>query len=454
MVAVLTTLGIVIFFVGLLLSVAWHELGHYAFARMFNIRCTQFFVGFGKTLWSRKWGETEFGIKAVPLGGFVRMIGMIPPAPPEDNPSGKPMSRWRAIIEDAREANQVDLEPGDENRQFYQRKPWQRFLVMFAGPAMNVVLAAFLFAILLMGFGVVQYTNTVGEVNECVVPADAGVEECPADAAPTPAAEAGVRPGDEIVSVGGTPIGDWDAMQEAIRANVGPTTIEVRRDGEVVPLRVDLIENEVASRDAEGEVIYRTDADGNLVYDENGYRVPVTETAGFLGVGPAQERVRLSAGETAQQMGTAMVEVGRHLVLLPTRVPGLWDAAFLGADRDPESPVGVVGASRIGGEILSLDIPLVDRGAIMLGMLASVNLFLFALNMVPILPLDGGHLAGAVWESIRRFWVTKILRRTTDPGPFDVAKLMPVAYVVVAAFLGLSVLLLIADIVNPVRLVQ
>lgn len=454
MVAALTTIGIIVFFLGLLFSIAWHELGHYAFAKLFNIRCTEFFVGFGKTLWSRKWGETEYGIKAVPLGGYVRMVGMIPPAESPADTSGKPMSRWRAMIEDAREASFVEVEPGDENRQFYQRRPWKRILVMVGGPAMNLILATVLFAGIMMGFGVPTLTTTVAAVNECVVPADAPVEECPEEAPPTPAAEAGMQAGDRIVSVDGEPTPDWESVQEAIRTTIGPTVVEVEREGEFHSLRADLIENEVGVQDEDGQVVPRTGADGEPLRDEDGYLIPETEPAGFLGVSPAQERVQLSAGETATEMGHTLVDVGHHLILLPTRIPGLWDAAFLGAERDPESPVGVVGASRIGGEILSLDIPLVERGVFMLGMLASVNLFLFALNMLPILPLDGGHIAGAAWESIRRFWVTRVLRRERDPGPFDVAKLMPVAYVVVAAFIGLSLLLLIADIVNPVRLVQ
>mgnify|MGYP001217422691 FL=1 len=130
MVALLTALGIILFFLGLLFSVAWHELGHFATAKMFGIRCTQFMVGFGKTLWSRKKGETEYGVKLVPLGGYVRMVGMIPPANRSGDDSGKPMSRWRAMIEDAREASYVELEPGDEDRQFYQRAPWKRIIVM------------------------------------------------------------------------------------------------------------------------------------------------------------------------------------------------------------------------------------------------------------------------------------------------------------------------------------
>ncbi|MDS1272496.1 site-2 protease family protein [Lipingzhangella sp. LS1_29] len=452
MLAVLTTIGIVLFVLGLLFSIAWHELGHLAFAKLFNIRCTQYMVGVGTTLWSRTWGETEYGIKAVPIAGYVRMVGMIPPARRDESSSGTRMSRWRAMIEDAREAHLVEVEPGDEDRMFYQRKPWKRILVMVGGPVMNLILALVLFASVLMGIGLQQETTTVGVVNECVVAVDESQEECPEDAAPTPAAEAGMYPGDEIVAVNGTPTPDWRSLQETIRDAAGPGTIEVVRDGATHTLDIEITRNEVAVLDEDGTPVQRTDADGEPVTDAEDRVLVETEEAGFIGIQPAYERSPLSAGETAAHMADTAYQVGEHLILLPTKIPDLWNATFAGAERQPDSPVGVVGASRIGGEILTLDMPIVDRGAVMLMMLATVNLFLFALNMLPLLPLDGGHIFGALWESVRRH-LARLFRRP-DPGPFDTAKLMPVAYVVILAFVGLSVLLLIADIVNPVRLVQ
>ncbi|MFC7329483.1 M50 family metallopeptidase [Marinactinospora rubrisoli] len=455
MVALLTTLGIILFAIGLLLSIAWHELGHMATAKMFGIRCTQFMVGFGKTLWSTKRGDTEYGIKLVPLGGYVRMVGMIPPArerPEGEEVSGRPMSRWRAMIEDAREASYVELEPGDEDRQFYQRAPWKRIIVMAAGPVMNLILAVILFCIVLMGIGLPRPTTTIGEVTECVVPAAASSTTCPEGAEPTPAAAAGMRPGDRIVAINGEETPDWNAVNTAIRETIGPATFTVERDGRTLTLDVELIENQVVARDADGNPVIQRDADGEPVLDEEGRQVPETVSAGFLGIVAAQERQSLGVGETAQYLGGTVMDVGRAIVTLPAKVPDVFRAAFLGEERQPDSPVGIVGASRIGGEILSQPIPVLDRTVVMLNMLASVNLFLFAFNMVPLLPLDGGHILGAVWEWIRRGWAR--LTKRPDPGPFDVAQLMPVAYVVVACFLCFSLMLLVADIVNPVRLVQ
>ncbi|SKA38184.1 RIP metalloprotease RseP [Marinactinospora thermotolerans DSM 45154] len=461
MVALLTTLGIVVFALGLLLSIAWHELGHLATAKMFGIRCTQYMVGFGKTLWSRKWGDTEYGIKLVPLGGYVRMVGMIPPrkrveatadAMEGDAVPAKPMSRWRAMIEDAREASYVEMEPGDENRQFYQRAPWKRLIVMAAGPGMNLILAVVLFCIAMMGIGVQQPTNVVGAVQECVVAADSAERDCAEGAEPTPAAQAGLLPGDRIVAIDGQETPTWQAVSSEIRDTIGPATITVERDGERIDLSANLIENRVVARDANGDTILKLDENGDPVLDAQGRAVPETVPAGFLGFEPTSERQSLSLAQTATRMGDMAIGVGEAIITLPSKVPDVFQAAFLGAEREVDSPVGIVGASRIGGEILAQPIPVMDRIAFMVNMLASVNLFLFAFNMLPLLPLDGGHIFGALWEWVRRGWA-KLFKRP-DPGPFDVAQLMPFAYVVVVCFLCFSLMLLVADIFNPVRLIQ
>ncbi|QUX30288.1 site-2 protease family protein [Nocardiopsis akebiae] len=449
MVALLTVVGIVLFVFGLLFSIAWHELGHMATAKMFGIKCTEFMVGFGKTLWSVRRGETEYGVKAVPLGGFVRMVGMLPPSRQRADDSSRKLSRWRAMAEDAREASYVELSPEDQDRQFYQRAPWKRLIVMFAGPGMNVILAAILLAVLFMGIGVPQSTTQIATVSECVVPAGSSATDCE-DAPPTPAAEAGMLPGDVIVSVGGESTPDWSTANRQIREAVGDTEIVVERDGERLPLDVDIVENELPARDAEGEFVYETDADGEPVYDEQGYRVYETEVVGFLGIVFATERAPLTLAQSAAEMGGMMVGVGEALIALPSKVPDVFAAAFLGEQRTQDSPVGIIGISRIGGEIMAQGLPVADTAAIMIQILAGVNLFLFAFNLVPILPLDGGHMAGAIWEWIKRGWAR--LFRRPEPAPVDVAMLTPVAYVVVACFLVFSVVLLVADLFNPVRL--
>ncbi|WP_017584983.1 M50 family metallopeptidase [Nocardiopsis ganjiahuensis] len=449
MVVLLTVVGIVLFVLGLLFSIAWHELGHMSTAKMFGIKCTEFMVGFGKTLWSVRRGETEYGIKAVPLGGFVRMVGMLPPARQQKDAGAKKMSRWRAMAEDAREASYVDLAPEDQDRQFYQRAPWKRLIVMFAGPGMNLVLAVVLLAVLFMGIGVPKETTRIGMVSECVVPAGVSISECTDEYAPTPAFEAGLEPDDVIVSIGGEPARSGTVSQQ-LRQSLGSTEFVIERDGERFTTDIDIVENELPARDADGNVVYETDDQGDLVYDDQGRRVAATEVVGFLGVVFVNERQGLTVGESVSEVGSMLVNVGEAIIALPSRVPEVFGAAFLGEQRTEDSPVGIVGISRIGGEIMSQGLPVIDTVAIMLSILASVNLFLFAFNMLPILPLDGGHMAGAIWESIKK-WTARLFKRP-DPGPVDVALLTPVAYVIVACFLVFSVILLVADLVNPVKL--
>lgn len=450
MVVLLTVVGIILLVLGLLFSIAWHELGHMATAKMFGIKCTEFMVGFGKTLWSTRKGETEYGIKAVPLGGFVRMVGMLPPARRTEGQGARKMSRWRAMAEDAREASYMELPPEDEDRQFYQRSPWKRLIVMFAGPGMNLVLGTALLGVLFMGIGVYQDTNEVGVVNECVVPSGASITECTDDLPRTPAHEAELLPGDVVVSVGGADTPDWASASREIRTSDGPTEFGIEREGELLTTEVDIVQSELPARDGAGEIVYETDEDGDNVYDESGRRIPAVETVGFLGIHFAKERGTLTVTESAAEVGDMLVGVGQAIVALPSKVPEVFGAAFLGEQRTEDSPVGIVGISRIGGEIMSQGLPVVDTAAMMLSILAGVNFFLFAFNLVPILPLDGGHMAGALWESIKK-WTARLFKRP-DPGPVDIALLTPVAYVVVACFLVFSVILLVADLINPVLL--
>jgi membrane-associated protease RseP (regulator of RpoE activity) len=429
--ALLFTLGVLIFVFGLLFSIAWHELGHLSTAKMFGIRVPQYMVGFGPTLWSRRKGETEYGVKAIPLGGYIRMIGMFPPG--DDGKIRKrSTSPFRGMIEDARAAAYEELRPGDEERLFYTRKPWKRVIVMFAGPAMNLILAVVIFLGVLMVFGTNTTTTTVSTVHECVVSQDAGRDTCEPGDPRSPANKAGLLPGDTIVAFDGERIDDWSELQTLIRETTTPVTMQVEREGELTDLRVTPMENQVG----------KLDGDGNWVEGEY-------VTAGFVGFSPANGVVRQDFPQAVDQMGDMMASGFEALLRVPSKVPGLWDAAT-GGDRDQESPMGVVGAARVGGEIFTLDIPATQQVAIALTLVAGFNLSLFLFNMLPLLPLDGGHIAGALWESARRKGA-RLLRRP-DPGPFDVAKLMPLAYVVAAVFIGFTLLVLAADIVAPVRL--
>ncbi|WP_405722485.1 site-2 protease family protein [Streptomyces sp. NBC_01537] len=440
MTALMTVIGIVVFFFGLLISIAWHELGHLSTAKLFKIRVPQYMVGFGPTLWSRHKGETEYGVKWIPLGGYIRMIGMFPPGD-DGRVTARSTSPWRGMIEDARAASYEEIKPGDEDRLFYTRKPWKRVIVMFAGPFMNLILAFVLFLLVLMGFGQATQTTTVSQVSDCVISqsdeaALKAKNPCASNKyAESPAKKAGLLAGDRIISFNGTSVDitQWSVLQEQIRKTTGPATITVLRKGQTVTLHADLIKNKV------------TKTDGNGGYAEGEY-----VTAGFLGFTPANEVVQLGFGQSIDRMGDMAQSGVESLAALPSKVPDLWNAVFNGAERKQDSPVGMIGAARIGGDVLAMHIPATQRIAFFLSLLAGINLSLFLFNMLPLLPLDGGHIAGALWESVRRN-IAKVFRRP-DPGPFDVAKLMPVAYVIAGIFICFTALVMAADLINPVRL--
>ncbi len=210
--------GIVIFLIGLMVSIALHEIGHLVPAKIFGVRVTQYMVGFGATAWSRRKGETEYGIKWLPLGGYIRMIGMLPPRPGDDPNKlrGSSTGPFQGLIDTAREAAQEEVRPGDEDRVFYRKKWWQKVIIMSGGPAMNFVLAFILFTILLVGIGLPTFAPIVSpDTNTCVIPISEQRTECKAGDQPTPASQAGLKAGDKLVSLDGKKIETWAGRHPA-----------------------------------------------------------------------------------------------------------------------------------------------------------------------------------------------------------------------------------------------
>jgi membrane-associated protease RseP (regulator of RpoE activity) len=431
---VMYTLGVVLFVVGIAVSIGLHELGHLAPAKKFGVKVTQYFIGFGNTIWSRRRGETEYGLKSVPLGGYVKLVGMLPPGKDED-PSRIRKSNtgmFTQIISDARAAEYELVEPGDEDRLFYKLPWWKKVVVMGGGPMVNLVLAFLLFGGVFMVHGVLEPTTRVDKVSDCVIAAtEADLDRACTDADPVaPAKKAGLEPGDEIVALNGVEITSWDQLSRLIRENDnGAATIVYLRDGE----------QQTATTNT--QVSPRPDLDDTDEFVE----------VGFLGVQPELVREKKGPVFVVTTMGDYTWRTLQALGTLPVKLWEVGQAALGITERAEDSPMSVVGASRVAGEMASThEVPVTDRFFSLLMLLGAVNLFIGMLNLVPLLPLDGGHIAGALYEALRR-GVARLLGRP-DPGYFDVAKLLPVAYVMAGVILVMSVVLIYADIVAPVRL--
>ena len=416
-----------LFFALIMVSIALHEIGHLVPAKIFGVKVTQYFVGFGRTIWSRKRGETEYGFKLFPLGGYVRLVGMYPPEKQSDKPKG-----WLTRLADrARSYEYEEITPADDGRLFHQKPVWQKVIVMLGGPAMNLLLAFLIFLGINLFHGTLQSTLDVTVVNDCVIPADHTPATCQEGDPQTPAKRAGVMVGDKVVAFNGHRVGSWDELTDLIRANRdGAATITVERGGRIIELpTVNTIIQSVPDKlDPTSRV-----------------------EAGFLGVSPSRELVRGGVIETAGQMWNITRMSLVALASFPVRVWNVGVGLATGAERDINSPISVVGASRVAGEIAVADsLPIQDRAVTWLSLLGSVNLFVALLNLVPLLPLDGGHIAGALYEALRRGLAR--LRGKSDPGPVDTAKMLPVAYLVGGFLLIGGVVLILADIISPIKL--
>jgi membrane-associated protease RseP (regulator of RpoE activity) len=439
-------LGVLVLVLGVLVSIALHEVGHLVPAKLFGVKCTQYMVGFGPTVWSRRVGETEYGVKAIPLGGYVRMIGMFPPKPDGSQRPDR-AGRWGTMAEQARRDAQREISPEDADRLFYQRSVPKRLVIMLGGPVMNLLLSFVFLGVVVSGFGVPTSVPVVSSVSRCVTPADQAQRACTGSDPVAPAAAAGFQPGDEIVRFGGHPVTSWADVQKQIRANTGtPVQIVVRRAGREVPLTVTPKVTQRPKLDENGEPV--VGADGK----------PQLTSVGFLGVLPTRELQRQSVAVVPGLVGSAVKQTAAVVLVIPSKMVGVVQSVLTGSARDPNGPISLVGIGRIAGESASADAAgagvaeptLPERLAGPLSLVATLNVALFVFNMIPLLPLDGGHVAGALWEAVRRRVAQ--LRRRPDPGPVDIARALPLAYGVASVLIGMSVLLIYADIVNPVRL--
>ncbi len=432
MTILLYALGVLAFALGVAASIGLHEVGHMYPAKKFGVKVTQYFVGFGRTVWSTRRGETEYGLKAIPLGGYVKLVGMLPPARGQD-PSLVRRSNtgmFTQLISDARAAEYEHVAPGDEPRLFYRLPWWKKVVVMAGGPTVNLLIAFVLFAGIFGLHGTYEPTTTVSTVSQCVVPAAEEGRECTPQDPRTPAAVAGLLPGDRIVSFNGTEIEDWMQLVTLIRANEdGRAVIGYVRDGEQRTATTSTTVKSVRSLDDTTQYV----------------------DAGFLGVESTVQRERHGLLFTLDQMGTMTWDTVQALGHLPVKVWGVAKAVVGVEERAQDSPVSVVGAGRVAGEVASDSrSPLAERLVFLVSLLAGLNLFVGMFNFIPLLPLDGGHIAGALFEGVRR-GVARLLGRP-DPGFVDVAKMLPVAYGMAAVLLVMSLVLIAGDIVAPISI--
>jgi membrane-associated protease RseP (regulator of RpoE activity) len=393
-------IGWVIFIVALLVSVMLHETGHFVLAKKFGMKVTRYFVGFGPTIWSTWRGETEYGIKALPFGGFVKIVGMHSLDDPDD--------------------------PEDEPRAFRSHPAWQRILVLAAGSAMHFLLALVLVFGLALGVGIANDNVTqLGAISPCVPTSLTAYNNgtCGSDAPASPAKLAGLRAGDTVTAFDGHPVSTFTQLGDAIRA-VPPgssATITVRRDGKLVTLPI-----KPAS-----------------VSGRNG---------SYLGIGPAVLFQVASPLRAIEYSGTTFGQVlagsAQAVAGLPGALPKLF--AKNRASTSAGQVSSVVGAAEATGAEVASNAGWQYKISFVLLLIASLNIFVGAFNLLPLLPLDGGHIAVIVYERIRA-WLAR-LRGRPDPGLADIAKFLPVSFGLFLVIVFFSLVLVSADIVNPIKL--
>jgi membrane-associated protease RseP (regulator of RpoE activity) len=422
------------FFALILVSIGLHELGHFVPSKLFGVKVRQFFIGFGKNLWSTQRGETEYGVKILPLGGYVSLVGMVPP-----KREGK--NTWlKRLADSAREGEWSEITADDvaSQRLFYQRPIWQRLIVMGAGVATNLALAFALFLGINLTYGRMEISMTISQVLDCL---DATAATCQ----PTPAAAAGLAAGDTVVSLNGVRYAKWADLSAALRANVDVETDPATGQTRAAPRPVSL----VVDRPGRGEVALPT-VPGVVGYVADPANPGQTTPVGYLGVTVKSAVVKVGPLGTLAQMGDMTWQSVKAILRLPlSTFEAVVDLAT-GAPRDETGPISVIGAARVAGEVAAVDAPASSKIATYVGLLGSINLFVGVLNLIPLLPFDGGHIAAGLWEALRRAWARRTGR--PDPGPVDSAKLLPVAYIVGGLLVIMGAVLIVADIFNPVRL--
>lgn len=425
--------GILVLIIGLALSIGIHEFGHLIPAKIFGVRVPHWAIGFGPKLFAKKIGETEYSVRLIPLGGFITLIGMYPPAleGKDDN------KRWFAqSIISARNAHSEHEQPGDENRKLYQLSPLQRIIVMFGGPFTNLVLGVVLIMIAFSGIGVNQRLNTIESVIGCTTQMLDPEYVCQSSDQVSPAKAAGLQKGDSIVAVDGKTYGKTESIANALDGT-NPKTLTVLRDGQELKITVN---PEIA------DLPYLEN--GQLAVDDQGNAL--LKPRAYIGVGWATAREGVAPGQSFEQAMAITGDTFGMLLQFPQQVYSAVSSLVTGQERDPNSVVSIVGVGQVAGQVSATgSIDQADRWGMYLNLLGSLNLALFAFNMIPLPPLDGGHIAGGIYEILKR-GAYRLLGRKEVPT-VDTALMAPVATAMFALLLLAGLLMILVDIVNPIR---
>ena len=392
----LATIGILAFIFALLFSVMLHELGHFLFAKHYGMKVTEFFLGFGKRIWSFTRGETEFGIKAIPAGGYCRIVGM---------------------------SSHEELTPEDSDRAFYKASVGKRLVVLGAGSVLHFVLGYLLLFSLFAIVGTATVTPTVDQVASCYTTING---KCPASAPLLPAKVAGILPGDRITAINGFIVRNWEKDVQVIRNSPGlPVRLTILRDGSSMELTLT--------------------PSTEIVGGKKVGVIGVINTLAMLRQSPGDSTVH--AWQLGRELFTSSIS---SLASLPGKLPALVSETFGGKARDPQGLVGVVGVAQASAQTASNNhLAWNERIATFIMIIASLNIFVGIFNLLPLLPLDGGHMAIAAIDGLRNTWAR--IRREPTPRPIDVERLTPITVVVFIFLAALSLLLLAADIFNPVH---
>ena len=421
-------LGIVIVVIGLAVSIGLHEFGHLIPAKLFGVKVPHWAIGFGPKLFSKKVGETEYSIRLIPLGGFISMIGMYPPENPKKPDAKRAFGR---LIAQSREAHSEHMTAGDEGRTLWSKPAWQRIIVMLGGPFVNLILGLLLITIALSGIGTWTQGTKIEAVIECQEQMIHAEDTCLPDSARTPAFLAGLKAGDEVLSIDGKPVETAAPLLKALTAKpLVSHKLVINRGGVEQAVDVFPAEAKLPTQDAQGNV--------------------VQVVRPYVGVRMEFARHAVSIGDSLSFSGASIGQTFGFIAKFPEQVYTSVASLFTGTKRGGDSAISVVGIGQVAGQVSSSAADPLDKIFSNLMLLGSLNLALFAFNMIPLPPLDGGHVAGGIYEYLKRG--TYRLLGKKDPGRIDTALMAPIAQVMFLLLLAAGVLMIVVDFVNPVSL--